>query len=192
MTDSALRKTLHDCRKGRDSALKQFFEYFYRYVMSIALRYSGNQPEAEEILNDTFCKVFTNLQNFSLANEALAEPELRRWIRRITVNTAIDYLRRNRNVRDLKEIPLNYIDVNDDILSTISAEEILTILQQLPPQYRAVFNLYAIEGYTHSEIASMLEISEGTSKSNLFKARAHLKNKIMSVRQCNEIKNYGS
>jgi RNA polymerase sigma factor (sigma-70 family) len=192
MTDPNLRKLLQDCRRAKNSALKSFFEYFYRYVMTIALRYSGNQLEAEEILNDTFCKIFSNLNHFMLDDGPAAETEIKRWIRRITVNTSIDYLRRNKNIRELKEIPLNYVDIGDDILSNISAEEILTILQNLPPQYRAVFNLYAIEGYAHHEIASMLGISEGTSKSNLFKARAHLKNRIMSVKPCNEIKNYGS
>lgn len=192
MTDPNLRKLLQECRRGKNSALKNFFEHFYRYVTAIALRYSGNQLEAEEILNDTFCKIFSNINHFVLDDGMESETEIKRWIRRITVNTSIDYLRRNKNIRELKEIPLNYVDVNDDILSNISAEEILTMLQNLPPQYRAVFNLYAIEGYAHHEIASMLGISEGTSKSNLFKARAHLKNRIMSVKQCNEIKNYGS
>lgn len=142
--------------------------------MSVCLRYAGNKAEAQEILNDGFMKVFTNLKTFD------RNKPFRWWLRRILINTAIDYFRRSpKQVYSLDAEGAAEVAESQDILAVISAEEILAIVQTLSPAYRMVFNLYAIEGYTHAEIAEKLGIHEGTSKSNYAKARAQLQKKIV-------------
>lgn len=140
------------------------------YAKSICARYTSNQQEAEEILNEGFLKVFQNLQKFD------QKQPFKAWLRTIFVNTAIDFYRKNQKYAlqsDLNE-GLNVADVDENIISRISAEEILQLIQQLPPGYRIVFTMYVIDGYTHREIGEILGIQEGTSKSNLRSARQKL------------------
>jgi RNA polymerase sigma-70 factor (ECF subfamily) len=138
--------------------------------MSICLRYSSNRSEARIIINDGFLKVFTNLQKFD------AEKPFEPWLGRIMSNTAIDHYR-----AELKH--MNLLDINDvdEVFEHATVEhklyydELVKLVQQLPPSYRTVFNLYAVDGLTHEEIARKLQISVGGSKSNLFKARKKLR-----------------
>ena len=149
---------------------KKLYEEFYAYGMSICLRYADNRDEASGILNDGFLKVFTNIKQFDLTRE------FKPWFRRILVNTAINHYRQKQ--RDLQAEELSRAQQKserENILSGISYQEIIAMLQKLPPAYRTVFNLYAIEGYRHEEIAKMLGITVGTSKSNLFKAKESLR-----------------
>lgn len=162
------------CRKGNTRAQRALVELYYGYVMSIALRYSSGTMDAEEILNDTFLKVFTNLHKYD------DQQPFKAWLRSITVNTAIDAFRKRSITMD-SLLPLEAaagIDFNEDIIQNLSAEEILALVQSLSPVYRMVFTLYAIEGYSHKEIAAKLGISEGTSKSNLRDARLRLQEKM--------------
>jgi RNA polymerase sigma-70 factor (ECF subfamily) len=148
-------------------------------VKSISLRYSSDDQDAEEILNDSFLKVFNNLDKY---NEAQA---FKGWLRTIVINTAIDYFRKNklRPVFELyEEVEKQHIiNSDEDIISRISAEEILTLVRQLSPAYRMVFSMYVIDGYAHKEIAEKLGIKEGTSKSNLQDARRKLQFMILKV-----------
>lgn len=138
--------------------------------MSICLRYASNRDEASEILNDAFMKIFTNLKKFDLSKP------FKPWLRKIVVNTAINHYHKKQREMQVEEVQKakNESDT-EKILSGISYQEVIGLLQKLPPAYRTVFNLYVIEGYTHEEIASMLHIAPGTSKSNLFKAKEQLK-----------------
>jgi RNA polymerase sigma-70 factor (ECF subfamily) len=143
---------------------------FYAYGMSICIRYSGNRDEAVEILNEAFMKVFQNLGKFNIGRP------FKPWFRRITINTAINFLKKK--APESAEISIGHgehLSRGEEILSGISYDEIVDMIQQLPPSYRTVFNLYVIEGYKHDEIASMLGISTGTSKSNLSKAKQQLR-----------------
>ena len=138
--------------------------------MGICLRYSRSREEAIEVLNDGFFKIMTNLDKYS--------PELsfKGWLRRIMINTSIDHFRRNEKHYD--SVDISYVKnehLSPDVMGHLSEEVILKAIQELPPSYRMVFNLYCIEGYKHSEIAQKLNISEGTSKSNLNTARIKLK-----------------
>lgn len=138
--------------------------------MSISLRYAGNRDEASEILNDAFMKIFINLKKFDLSKP------FKPWLRKIVVNTAINHFHKKQReiqVEDMQKAR-NEGDT-EKILSGISYQEVIGLLQKLPPSYRTVFNLYVIEGYSHDEIATMLNIATGTSKSNLFKAKEQLK-----------------
>ena len=161
---------LEGCLKGHRESQKLLYQKFYSYGMSISLRYAGSREEASEILNDGFMKIFTNLKKFDLSRP------FKPWMSKILVNTAIDHYHKNQ-----REVPIEKMqDAKDEsdtekILSGISYQEVIGLLQKLPPSYRTVFNLYVIEGYTHDEIANLLSIATGTSKSNLFKAKEQLK-----------------
>ncbi len=138
--------------------------------MSISLRYAGSRDEAAEILNDAFMKIFNNLRKFDVTKP------FKPWLRKILVNTAISHYHKKQREIQVEEMrhAANESDT-EKILSGISYQEVIALLQKLPPAYRTVFNLYVIEGYTHEEIAGMLKIAVGTSKSNLFKAKEQLK-----------------
>lgn len=144
---------------------------FYAYGMSIALRYTDSREEAAEVLNDAFMKVFDNIKKFDL------ERPFKPWLRRIIINTAINHFHKHKKELELEELELtaNNAVSEETIISGISYEEIIDMVQQLSPAYRTVFNLYVIEDFTHKEIADMLEISVGTSKSNLSKAKRNLR-----------------
>ena len=158
------------CKRGKRASQKQLYKEFYSYGMSICLRYSKNREEAQEILNDGFMKVFNNLDKY---NPTLS---FKGWLRRILVNAAIDYYRKHHKHHHTLEIVHNkHIDASPDALHNLSVQEIMDMVQLLPPAYRLVFNLYAVEGYKHQEIAQELGISIGASKSNLAKARMKLR-----------------
>jgi RNA polymerase sigma-70 factor (ECF subfamily) len=136
--------------------------------MSICLRYSDDRDEAVELLNESFMKIFKNIKKFDLTMP------FKPWLRRILINTCINNFKKKKlNFTERLEAANEYQD-SEDILSGISYQEILDMIRQLSPAYRAVFNLHVIEGYKHEEIAEMLNISVGTSKSNLSKAKKNL------------------
>lgn len=161
------------CLRGDLKSQKMLYKQYYGFAMAICLRYAENREEAAEILNDGFMKVFTNLASYS------QEKAFRGWIRTILVHTAIDHYRRNsKHYHALDLVYAENESSYEDALDVISAEEIMAMVQLLPPAYRLVFNLHVIEGFSHPEIAEQLQISEGASKSNLFKARLKLQKMI--------------
>lgn len=138
--------------------------------MGVCLRYAHSREEAIDIVNDGFYKIMTNLDKYT------AGLSFKSWLRKIMVNSAIDHYRRNE--RHYHQVDISYIkneQMGEGVLSSMSEDFILAAIQQLPPSYKIVFNLYAIEGYQHDEIAQKLNISIGTSKSNLNVARTKLK-----------------
>lgn len=143
---------------------------FYGYGMSITLRYADSRDEAAEILNDAFLKVFTNIEKYDSSRP------FKPWLRTIILNTAINHFHRNRNRWQQEELEAagEKLARDETITSGISYREIVEMIQQLTPAYRTVFNLYVIEGFKHEEIAEMLGIATGTSKSNLAKAKRNL------------------
>ena len=154
------------------------YKAFYGFAMSICLRYAGNRYEASEIMNQGFLKVFTNLQKYDTGRPFIA------WVGRIMMNTSVDYYRSN-----LKLSLNDDLDAAEDIGHNelpdqkLNYDDLIGMIQQLPNAYRTVFNLFAIEGFSHEEIATQLGISTGTSKSNLFKAREKLKNMVINSRR---------
>ena len=143
---------------------------FYAYGMSITLRYANSRDEAAEILNDAFMKVFDNITSFN------PDRSFKPWLRTIIVNTAINHFHKTHNgwKREELEVVKNKMGVEETVISGISYQEIVDLVQELSPAYRMVFNLYVIEGFKHKAIAAMLGISVGTSKSNLAKAKKNL------------------
>lgn len=167
--DDKIRFAINGCRDGSRKAQELLYRHFFSYGMNIALRYGRDRQEAEDILQEGFYKVFRGIHRYD------DNLPFRKWLRRVLVNAAIDYLRKHK-------IRFDDIDNNDNIVGTsnndgweqLQYEEVLRGVHRLPPAYRLVFNLYAIEGYKHREIAEMLSITEGTSKSNYAKARKQL------------------
>ncbi len=144
--------------------------------MTVCSRYSKDEEEAKEIMNDAFVKVFTKLEKY---NNTLS---FKAWINKILVNTAIDYFRKNQTVPQTVDlIHAQFVETSEGIVDELSAKELLKLVQKLSPAYRMVFSLYVIEGFKHAEIAQQLEISPGTSKSNLAKARMKLRTLIHSL-----------
>jgi len=143
---------------------------FYAYGMSITLRYAESRNQAAGILNDAFMKVFTNIGSYDL------DRPFKPWLRQIIVNTAINYYHRNKKNQQMESLETaeKQLASEEHIISGISYDEIIAMVQQLTPGYRTVFNLYVIDGFKHREIADMLGISVGTSKSNLAKAKQNL------------------
>jgi len=168
-----LGSIINACIQKNEKAEKKLIGMFLSYGKSIALRYSGNNQEAEEIVYDAFFKVFQNLSRYDTAKP------FKTWLRIILINTALDHYRRKHKHESHLDIDeMQVVDFNDDIISKISADEIMALIRTMPASYRTVFTLYAIDGYTHKEIAAFMGIQEGTSKSNLRDARNKLKELI--------------
>ncbi|MCB0532179.1 MAG: sigma-70 family RNA polymerase sigma factor [Lewinellaceae bacterium] len=151
-------------------AQEQLYQQYYGKMMGICLRYAGSRDEALDLLHEGFIKVFQNIARFKPGTSLPA------WIRTIMVNTCIDYYRKTirRRTEDITEAHALSND-DPDALSQLTEQEILAAVHELSPAYRAVFNLYVVEGYSHKEIADALQITESTSRSNLVKARIKLK-----------------
>ena len=142
--------------------------------MGICLRYSRTREEAVEIVNDGFMKIFKKLDKYS--------PGLsfKGWLRKVMINSAIDYYRKNEKHYHSLDISHGKYETSETILDKLSEQDIIEAIQRLPPSYRMVFNLYVIEGYKHEEIANQLNISVGTSKSNLAIARNKLQKIVIA------------
>ncbi|RMG64238.1 MAG: sigma-70 family RNA polymerase sigma factor [Bacteroidetes bacterium] len=170
------------CLQGGRKYQKMLYERFYGSMMVVCMRYTNNREEARDVLHEGFMKVFRNLKKFTPGTNLGA------WIRRIMINTAIDHYRKTAKRPNLVEInhAVHEVDAHD-VVADLSAEEILAMVQKLSPAYRMVFNLYVIEGYSHKEVGELLGISEGTSKSNLAKARAKLQNMILKSRNIRRV-----
>ncbi len=161
------------CLREERWAQKQLYETYYGRLLTICLRYSNNSEDARDILNEGFVKVFRFLDRYKIGTS------LDGWMRRIMINSSIDFYRKEmRHRSDDIETAEYKIAEDTDIASNYTAQEILKAIQLLPPAYRAVFNLYAIEGYSHKEVADALGITESTSRSNLVKARVKLKDML--------------
>jgi RNA polymerase sigma factor (sigma-70 family) len=158
--------------QGSPAHQKALYQQYSVPMFRVLLRFARDKAEAEDMLQDGFIRVYRDLAQFR------GEGALGGWIRRIMVNTALSHLRKQ---KDFLQSTADYNGLenrssgDDDFASHLDAERLLKLLQKLPPGYRTVFNLYAIEGYSHEEISEELGISIGTSKSQLFKAREYLK-----------------
>lgn len=157
---------------------KEVYLKYYKLVMSITSRYVGFNEDAEELTSDVFLKVFFKIDKYD------PKYPFEVWLRKITVNTCIDRYRKNEKFKDIKIVELKNIEVQESELKNRSSPKLLPLIQDLPSQYRLVFNLYIFEDYTHKEIGQMLNISEGTSKSALSRAKKIIKNYL----QTNNIK----
>jgi RNA polymerase sigma-70 factor (ECF subfamily) len=158
-----------DCIEGKRLAQKCLYDHFASKMLGVCMRYAKDRAEAEDMLQEGFIKVFQNITKFK--NEGSFEG----WIRRIMIFTAINWFK-HRSRKFQEDLDQDGYDApfEDDIVSKISAKEIVALVQQMPEGYRMVFNLYAVEGYTHKEISDLLGIAEGTSKSQYSRAKQYM------------------
>lgn len=170
------KQLVRRCISGDRKAQKEFFEVYARKMMGVCLRYARNSQEAEDMLQDGFIRVFTHLHTFNF------DGPLEAWIRRVVVNASLRHV--NKKSFSYEEIGIpEYYDqsVMSEAISKLSEQELLTLISHLPLGYKTVFNLYIIEGYSHKEIAEMLDIGESTSRSQLAKAKKTLQNLIETM-----------
>lgn len=172
-----LKVIVDGCVRNERKCQQMIFEMYYGKMMSACLRYISDRDEAQDVLQDGFIKVFNSIAKFDFNGS------FEGWVRRIVVNTAIDHIRKKKKdifqVTDHEFIMNNYTDEADEkqsesIYANLKNNEIAEAIQQLSPAYRTVFSMYVIDGYSHQQIADLLNINIGTSKSNLAKARMNL------------------
>jgi RNA polymerase sigma-70 factor (ECF subfamily) len=169
------QEIIEGCKKGKASSQEKLYQLYSRRMMAVCVRYTRSRFEAEDIFHDAFVKVFKSLNNYNGGS-------FEGWMRRIFVNTAINHYHKNRKYQE----QLDYSAIEEaapseeDIVSNIAGKELLLLIDQLPEGYKLVFNLYEVEGYTHREIGEILGIAEGTSKSQLAKAKMQLKKILLN------------
>ena len=173
-----LKSALEDCLAHQTERSQSFlYKRFYGYMMAVSLRYVKNEMEAEDIVNESFVKIFRKLSNFEiLEDENALEKSFKGWIARITVNTSIDKLRAQKVTLDIDDI--NELEIENNsvaISSNLEVNDILKLLNKLPEIQRMIFNLYEIEGYSHDEISKQLNIPDSTCRTYLTRAKARLR-----------------
>lgn len=161
---------IEGCKQHRASAQEQLYAAYSRRMMAVCLRYTRSRAEAEDIFQEAFVKVFKHIHTWQGGS-------FEGWMRRIFVNTAINHYRQSKKFFDHVDAAHaeRIVSTDENVISRMSGEELLKLVNGLPDGYKLVFNLYVVEGYTHNEIAEMLNIAEGSSKSQLSKAKAHLR-----------------
>jgi RNA polymerase sigma factor (sigma-70 family) len=167
----SLDQLIQQCKKNDASAQSQIYKLYASKLFSLCLKYSNSYVDAEDTLQDAFITIFKKIEQYR------HQGSFEGWIKRITINTALQKYRKE-GVFDLvneNQIEDVTVEIDDD---DIAIDFLLKIIQELPDRYRLIFNLYALDGYSHNEIAEMLNINVGTSKSNLARARMILKEKI--------------
>ena len=168
--------TIQAAIAGQRQAQEALYVHFSPKMFGICLRYASDYHSAEDILQEGFVKVFNNLDRFR------GEGSFEGWMKRIFINTSIEFYRKSINKRNTVEIDSVYDQGFDSLaLDRLAAKDLIQVIQKLPTGYRTVFNLYGIEGYTHKEIGKMLGISEGTSKSQLARARESIQRMIRDL-----------
>jgi len=171
-----LKNIVDACASGDPKAQEQLYNLYAPKMFGVCMRYAKNDTEAEDNLQEGFIKVFTNIGKFR------HEGSLEGWVRRIMVNVSLEKFRKQSMLYPVEDMAVFESQMADDTTSEkVSATELLKLVQQLPPQYRMVFNLYVVEGFSHQEISGKLGIATGTSKSNLARAREILKRKVQKL-----------
>lgn len=179
-----LRDIIEACAKNNSACQKQVYERYYGYSLKIVFRYVYRYDKAVDVVNDGFVKLFRNIHRFILDDLEHLEQRFMGWTRKIMINAAIDELRKNSMIPEIGGIPDYVWDTADKSLSPDQAllyKELVSLVKQLPPAYRAVFNMIVIDGLNHNEVAELLGISVGTSKSNLSRARSILQKHIKDM-----------
>jgi RNA polymerase sigma-70 factor, ECF subfamily len=176
MSNEQLDKILEGCRHNERISQKDLYRNYYSYIMSIALRYSSDNSNAVEMTNDTFLKIFKDVNRF-VPRYGNTLASFTAWIKKVAIYTCIDYIRKYNKSTITTSIDVEQsipADPGENAEDMLQHKEVIKCIQQLSRAYRAVFNLYVIEGFSHAEIAQKLNISEGASKSNLHKAKQNL------------------
>ncbi len=172
------------CRQGNDAARRWMYEAYRGLALKTVFRYIYRYENAVDVVNDGFVKIFNHFHQFRMENVQDAEKILIGWIKRIMIHTAIDELRKNKMTPEIGGIPEHVWNIsgkNDQADQQILYKDLIEMVKHLPPLYRTIFNLYVIDGFNHIEIAELLNIPIGTSKSGLSRARILLQQKITKL-----------
>jgi RNA polymerase sigma factor (sigma-70 family) len=168
------QELVNGCRQRDRTAQKRLYDVFAGKMFAICLRYTKNRPDAEDVLQDSFIKIYENIDSFR------GECPLEYWVRSVVVNTALKHLRKQKPTLELDDVHThdNHLSSPELTLSGFQWQQLMGFIHELPTGCRTVFNLYALEGYQHNEIAQLMCISEGTSKSQYARARSLLQQKL--------------
>lgn len=181
-----INEVISGCAERNHKYQKIIYEQFRGYALKIVFRYIYRYEKAVDAVNDGFVKLFNHFEKFEPGSQGENEKILMGWLKKIMINTAIDHLRRGNMLPEIGGIPKELWDIsdkNDNADQVLMYNELIAIIKALPPSYRIVFNLYVIDGYTHSEIADMLNTTIGTSKSSLSRARQLLQQSIKKMEE---------
>jgi RNA polymerase sigma-70 factor (ECF subfamily) len=180
-------------RKGDSNALHFFYNRYASSIYTVILRYIINVQDAEDLLQDSLIKILESLNKFQFVDEN----SLKAWMKKISIHTTINHMRNRNKIQNVDEFPIDLISNfeaeidNNFTLPDIEPEQLFAVIAELPTGYRTVLNLFVFENYSHKEIASQLNISENTSKTQLLKARKLLKSKLESKYSLMKINEYG-
>ena len=171
------QQLIEGCKSGNRLAQRELYEKYSRKMMAVCLRYVSDRETARDILQDGFVKVFTNIGSFA------GQGSFEGWVRRIFVNCSLEYLRKSDVLRESMDLEVSNELVHSDAsaVEDISAAELMQLVQELPAGFRAVFNMFAIEGYSHKEVSEALGITESTSRSQFTRARQLLQRRIKEL-----------
>ncbi len=173
MDNLQIEKIIRGCISNKRKAQKELYELYSDDLFGVCLYYSKNRDEAEDILHEGFMKIFKNISTFKHKSSLIS------WMKKIVINTALERYRKQYYLTPVTDLSENLEDINrENVINHLSTKDLIKFIQDLSPKYRMVFNMYAIEGYSHKEISKILKISEGTSKSNLSRARVILQQKV--------------
>lgn len=171
-----IKNIIHECASGNVRAQESLYRMLAPKMFGVCLRYSKDRTEAEDNLQEGFIKVFTYIKNFR------HEGSLEGWVRKIMVNVSLEKFRKQHVMHPVEDLSVyESNNFTNDIIEKITAAELIELIQELPPRYRMVFNLYVMEGMNHKEISEAMQITEGTSKSNLARAREILKRRVAEL-----------
>ena len=173
------RELIEGCKQQERAAQKRMYNTFAGKMFALCLRYTKNRTDAEDVLQEAFIKIFQNIESFR------GECPLEFWVRSIVVNTALRHLKRQKSWGEMEDITYHehHLEGEEYTLSGFQRDQLMDFVQALPLGCQTVFNLYAIEGYQHNEIAQLMGISEGTSKSQYSRARSLLQQKIIQEKR---------
>lgn len=179
------KEIIHRCSMNDGKAQEWLFKTYYSKLMTICIRYTDNEDDAKDILNEGFLKIFQSIHKFN------HQGSFEGWLKRIVANSAIDFIRRQQKFKQTQPIQL-LPDLPDhtnyqDAISMLSEKELLLLIRKLPPMSRSVFNLAVFENFSHKEISKLLEIKEGTSMWHLNNARNILKKQIEIISKAEEV-----
>jgi RNA polymerase sigma-70 factor (ECF subfamily) len=182
-----LLSIIKGCSNNEAKSQRIFYDKYLGYALKIAFRYVGSYENAANAANDAFIRIFKGLKKFEIRDSANAEAVLIGWMRRIIIHVSIDFMRKESLINDKysKQSTWMYSDTSNGGEEQLMYKELISLIKKLSPAYRVVFNLHVIDGYSHQEIAEMLGISVGTSKSNLAKARAFLQKHLVTDKKGN-------
>jgi RNA polymerase sigma factor (sigma-70 family) len=179
-----LRNIIDACVKNNGASQKTLYERFYGYALKIVFRYIYRYDKAVDVVNDGFVKIFRNMYRFTCETDINLEQRFMGWMKKIMINSAIDELRKHNMIAEIGGIPEHVWEIQDKAPlpdQSLLYKELITVVKQLPPSYRAVFNMIVLDGMSHHEVADILGISIGTSKSNLSRARTLLQKHIKDM-----------